>query len=59
MEYNEFVVAGRDDVLLQVIGAHGVGQRLGCERMLRQVSGRASMGNDDGPHTLISFNNIR
>ena len=56
VENNKLIIAGGDDVLFEVIGAHCVGKRFASKRMLRKVSGRSSMGDDDGPHTLIYFN---
>jgi hypothetical protein len=57
VENDKLVIAGGDDVLFEVIGAHGVGERFASKRMLRQMSGRSSMGDDDGPHMLFDFNN--
>ena len=45
-------VARRDDVLFKVVGPHGVCQRLGRKRVLGQIAGGTTVGNDDRPHKL-------
>jgi hypothetical protein len=35
VENNKLIIAGGDDVLFEVIGAHGIGKRFASKRMLR------------------------
>ena len=46
---DEFVVTGGDHVLLEEIGAARVRQRFSRERMLRQVTGRSPVRDDQRP----------
>jgi hypothetical protein len=55
MEDDEFIVAGSDNVLFQVVGPHGVGKGLGGQRMFRQMPGRAAVSDYDRPHLLNYF----
>ena len=55
MQDDEFVVARRDDVLLQVIGTHGVGQGLGLQRVLGQVARGAAVSNDNRSHVYFNY----
>jgi hypothetical protein len=56
VQYDERVIAGGDDILLQVVGAHRVGKGLGRQGMFGQVPGRASMSDHDWSHLLGHFN---
>ena len=47
MQDDELVVPGCDDILLEIVRAHGETKRLGLQRVLRQVARRPSM-RDDG-----------
>ena len=49
MQYYEFVVRRRDNVLLEEIGAHADGESLGFQSVLGQIAGRAAMGDDNWP----------
>jgi hypothetical protein len=50
MQYNELIVLGRDDVLFEVISAHGVSEGFGLERMFRQITRRSPVGDYDWPN---------
>src|SRR5210317_1111264 len=52
---NQPVVARRNNVLFEVVSAHGIGQRLGRNCVLRQVPGGATMRNHDWPHSMGPF----
>jgi hypothetical protein len=43
---DQVAVARRDEILFQVSGAHGVGERLGGQGVFRQVAARSAMRND-------------
>ena len=49
MQNDRDVVGGKDAVLFEEIGPHGVGKRFGLQSVFGQVSTRPSMGDDNGP----------
>ena len=44
---NKLIVFGHDDILFNVVGTHGIGHRLGFERVLGEITACAAMGDDD------------
>ena len=46
VKYNQLAVARRDDILLEVVGAHGMGHSLAGQRVLRQIGRCAAMRDD-------------
>ena len=48
MHDHELVVLGHDNVLLDVVGVHGVGHGLGFEGMFGQVAAGAAGGGNGG-----------
>ena len=54
VEHDERVIATRNDVLFEVIGAHVVRQSFGRQRVFRQIARRATVRNDQWRH-LIRF----
>ncbi|MNZ98157.1 hypothetical protein D3C78_1174340 [compost metagenome] len=44
VHHHQLVILGHHQILLQVIGAHAIGQGFGLERVLRQVTGGAAVG---------------
>ncbi len=47
MQANQNMVAGHGQVLLDIIGAHGIGHGVSGKCMLRQVAAGAAMGDDN------------
>jgi hypothetical protein len=50
---DQAVIARGDEVLLEIVRPHREGQRLGLDRMLRQVARRAPVSDDDRSHKLL------
>jgi hypothetical protein len=56
VKYHQRAITRSDDILLEVVGAHGIRQRFRRKRVFRQVAGGATVRDYDRPHTLNNIN---
>jgi hypothetical protein len=47
MQYDRDGIPGSDDVLLDIVGSHSMGQGFGLQCVFRQVAARSPVGDDN------------
>ena len=52
VEHDKLIVTGGDDVLLEIVGAHGIRKRLGLQSVLRKMARSTAVGDNDRTHNL-------